>query len=106
AFGTENITPERISKAMEQFMNTLISNQSKYDDYLAGKASLTSQEERGRFLFFTEYNPGFPNQSGADCQHCHGGANFENDLYMNNGLDNDAAFKDMGREIVTGKASD
>src|SRR5690606_5018385 len=50
--------------------------------------------------------PGFPNQSGADCQHCHGGANFENDLYMNNGLDNDAAFKDMGREIVTGKASD
>ena len=106
AFNTETVTPLLMSKAMEQFMNTIVSNKSKYDKYLAGETILTAEEERGRFLFFTEYNPAFPNNSGADCQHCHGGANLENDLYMNDGLDTDAEFVDMGREIVTGKASD
>lgn len=106
AFGTETITPELMSKAMEQFMFTIVSNKSKYDEYLAGRATLTPQEERGRFLFFTEFNPGFPANSGADCQHCHSGANFENDLYMNNGLDTDAGFQDIGREKVTQRAAD
>lgn len=106
AFGTTNIDTLLISKALEQFMNAIVSNRSKYDDYLAGKATLTPQEERGRFLFFTEYNPAFPAASGADCQHCHGGANFENDQYMNNGIDDDASFTDVGREGVTGLARD
>ena len=106
AFGTDQVDTLLMSKALEQFMNSIVSNQSKYDDYLAGKASLTPQEERGRFLFFTEYNPAFPNASGADCQHCHGGANFENDRYMNNGLDTDAQITDIGREKVTNKATD
>lgn len=106
AFGSEEITSEKMSKAMEQFMNTIVSYQSKYDRFLAGTATLTAQEERGRFLFFTEYNPAFPNNSGADCQHCHGGANFENDKYMNNGLDTDAGITDIGREKVTGITAD
>ena len=106
AFGSKGITEERISFALEQFMNTIISNKSKYDAYLRGEANLSPQEERGRFLFFTEYNPSFPSMSGADCQHCHGGANFENDRYMNNGLDTDADIADIGFEAVTGLASD
>jgi cytochrome c peroxidase len=106
AFGSEEITPEKMSKAMEQFMNSIVSNQSKYDDYLAKKTSLTLEEERGRFLFFTEYNPAFPSASGADCQHCHGGANFENDKYMNNGLDNDFNMADIGRQKVTNNIAD
>lgn len=106
AFGTETVTAELVSKALEQFMLTIVSTQSKYDDYLAGKATLTPEEERGRYLFFTEYNPGFPAISGADCQHCHSGANFENDRYMNNGLDADADVTDIGREIVTGNVAD
>ncbi len=106
AFGTETVDTLLMSKAMEQFMNSIVSYQSKYDDYLAGRATLTAEEERGRFLFFTEYNPAFPNATGADCQHCHGGDNFENDSYMNNGLDDDANFTDIGREDVTGEASD
>lgn len=106
AFGTEEITVERISLALEQFLHSIVSYHSKYDDFLAGKTSLTAEEERGRFLFFTEYNPAFPAQSGADCQHCHGGVNFENDKYMNNGLDSDAEFTDYGRENVTGKPGD
>jgi cytochrome c peroxidase len=106
AFNTEVISSELMSKALEQFMNSIVSNKSKYDDYLAGTATLTSQEERGRFLFFTEFNPSFPNASGADCQHCHGGSNFENDNYMNNGIDSDASMTDMGRMVVTNNPSD
>lgn len=101
AFGDDEITADRMGKAMEQFMMTLVSNNSKYDKYLAGEEELTESEERGRVLFFAEYNPFFPEDSGADCAHCHGGFNFENDLYMNNGLDEEANFTDLGRFNVT-----
>ncbi|MEX1189520.1 MAG: cytochrome c peroxidase [Bacteroidia bacterium] len=106
AFGSKEITEERISLAMEQFMNSIFSNKSKFDAYLSGNAVLSEEEERGRFLYFTEFNPSFPEASGADCQHCHGGANFENDRYMNNGLDTDAEMTDSGREAVTGNPAD
>lgn len=105
-FGDELITPERMSLAMEQFMNSIVSNQSKYDQYLAGTASLSASEERGRELFFAEYNPGFPETSGADCAHCHGGNNFDNNQYMNNGLDEAEDQEDRGREMVTNDAND
>lgn len=101
AFGSEEINAEKMSLAMEQFMLSIVSFNSKYDKYLAGELELTESEERGRVLFETEYNPFFPEFSGADCAHCHGGANFENDQYMNNGLDSDANFTDLGREEVT-----
>lgn len=106
AFGDDDITNERISFALEQFMMTLISYRSKYDLYLNGEATLTASEERGRDLFFNEYNPFFPSISGADCQHCHSGLNFENDKYLNNGLDTDAEFTDLGYAEVTGFATD
>jgi len=100
-FGSDEITAEKMSLAMEQFMLSIVSFNSKYDKYLAGEVSLTESEERGRILFETEYNPFFPESSGADCAHCHGGINFENDQYMNNGLDTDATITDLGREEVT-----
>ena len=101
AFGDEEITSERMSLAMEQFMNSIVSTESKYDQFLRGEATLSDSEERGRVLFFAEYNPFFPDESGADCAHCHSGKNFENDQYLNNGLDSDADFTDIGREEVT-----
>jgi len=106
AFGDAEITSERMSLAMEQFMNSIISNQSKYDKFLDGQATLTESEERGRVLFSAEYNPGFPEISGADCAHCHGGNNFDNNRYMNNGLDADGDQDDIGREAVTGEPRD
>ncbi len=106
AFGSEEITSEKMSLAMEQFMNTLLSVDSRYDRSLKGEVTLTPSEERGKELFFAEFNPGFPNLSGADCAHCHGGRNFKSDLYINNGLDSDADIKDIGREEVTKNASD
>ena len=106
AFGSDEITAEKMSLAMEQFMLSIVSNQSKYDRYLAGDIQLSESEERGRILFETEYNPFFPEQSGADCAHCHSGINFENDLYMNNGLDTDADMEDIGRQEVTNDPMD
>lgn len=106
AFGDDNITEDRMALAMEQFMNSIVSYNSKYDKHLAGEVTLTESEERGRELYFQEFNPFFPDESGADCAHCHGGANFENDRYMNNGLDEESDFDDIGREAVTEDPND
>ena len=105
-FGSEEITPYKMSLAMEQFMFSIVSYNSEYDKYLAGTEQLTDSEERGRILFETEYNPFFPDQSGADFVHCHGRANLENDDYKNNGLDTDATITDIGREEVTQDPND
>lgn len=106
AFGTAEITEEKISLALEQFMNSIVSVDSKYDKYQRGIAQLDSLEERGRFLFFAEFNPGFPNLSGADCAHCHSTINFSNNRYLNNALDSDADMTDLGRMDVTNNPSD
>ena len=100
-FGTSGITSERIALAMEQFMMTIVSNQSKFDRVQRGQASFSISEARGRDLFFRQFDPADPNNSGANCAHCHGGANFENNDYMNNGLDLEVNMADVGREDVT-----
>jgi cytochrome c peroxidase len=105
-FGSNEITPEKMALALEQFMLSIVSADSKFDRFLAGEVELTESENRGRMLFATEYNPFFPELSGADCMHCHGGANFENDKYMNNGLDAQADITDIGRQAVTGSPND
>ncbi len=106
AFGTAEITEEKISLALEQFMNSIVSVDSKYDKYQRGVAQLDSLEERGRFLFFAEFNPGFPNLSGADCAHCHSTINFSNNRYLNNAMDSDAEMSDNGRMDVTNNPND
>jgi cytochrome c peroxidase len=106
AFGTAEVTTLRISLALEQFMNSITSVSSRWDLYQTGTIALSPSEERGRKLFFTEFNPFFPDDSGADCAHCHAGPNFSNNQYMNNGLDAEAAQTDIGRQAVTGFASD
>ncbi len=101
AFGSGQITAERMSLSLEAFMLSIVSVNSRYDAFLRGEEVLSDSEERGRALFFQEYNPFFPDQSGADCAHCHSNLNFENDLYMNNGLDAAAFSADPGRGMVT-----
>lgn len=105
AFGSDSITAEKVGIALEQFMFTLISGESKFDKVFRGQATFTEQEERGRLLFFREFDV-TGKKKGAECFHCHGGPNFTNDRYMNNGLDDDASFTDLGRERVTTLSSD
>ena len=103
AFGSPEITPEKIGLAIESFALTLTSFDSKFDRALAGKAQLSDDEKRGLELFMTEYDPR-SEQFGADCFHCHGGPLFQSQTFANNGLDSE--LKDPGRWKVTGKHSD
>jgi cytochrome c peroxidase len=103
AFGTPEITPEKIGLALESFLLTLTSFDSKFDRALKGEATLTGEEQRGLELFMTEFDPR-REQFGADCFHCHGGPLFQSQTFANNGLD--AIFADPGRARVTRKESD
>ncbi len=64
AFGDMSITQERVTKALAQFERTLISGNSKFDRYLLGTATLTTQELNGFNVFMDE--------TKGDCFHCHG----------------------------------
>lgn len=103
AFGSDEITGERLGRAIEQFLLTLVSNRSKFDATLAGRAKFTPQEQRGFELFVTEYDPA-RGRTGADCFHCHGGVLFSDFAAKNNGLDLVAA--DAGAQNATGRADD
>jgi cytochrome c peroxidase len=103
AFGSPEITAEKISLALENYLLTLTSFDSKFDRVLRGETQFTAEEQHGFELFSTEYDPR-RGQYGADCFHCHGGPLFQSQAFANNG--SDGAFVDIGREKVTGKASD
>lgn len=96
-FGTNEITSDRVVKAIAQFERTLISNDSKYDRVLRGLAVFTSSEARGYILFQNER---------GDCFHCHVVASnlFTDQDHHNNGLD--SLPPDTGRAAVTGRTSD
>jgi cytochrome c peroxidase len=103
AFGTAEITPEKIGLAFEQYVLSLTSFDSKFDRAMRGQEKLTAEEQRGFQLFSTEYDPR-RGQYGADCFHCHGGALFQSQTFANNGLDGE--FSDEGRYAVTHREAD
>jgi cytochrome c peroxidase len=94
AFGSDTVTIGRISKAIAQFVRTLISVNSKFDQYMNQKAELSEQETNGFFLFTTEK---------GDCFHGHGSPAtplWTTNLFMNNAKDID--FNEQGdRSSVT-----
>lgn len=103
AFGSSEITSEKMALAMEQYMFTLVSGNSKFDRVQAGLEEFTELEARGHSLFFEESKPEIF-LVGADCFHCHSGPNFTNDEYINNGLDSE--FTDKGYYETTGNTAD
>jgi len=100
AFGTPDVTYERISKAIAQFIRTFVSADSKFDRYMRGEVQLSQSELNGFVLFITE--------EGADCFHCHGGDGnplFTTNLFYNNGTDSE--FNDpRDRFAITGNPAD
>jgi cytochrome c peroxidase len=103
AFGSPEITAEKISLALENYLLTLTSFDAKFDRVLRSEEKFTTEEQRGFELFSTEYDPR-RGQFGADCFHCHGGPLFQSQSFANNGLDE--TFGDLGRGKITGKKSD
>jgi cytochrome c peroxidase len=109
AFGSPEITAEKIGLALENFLLTLTSYDSKFDRAMRGDLELNDEEKRGFELFFTEFEPRM-GQHGADCFHCHGGALFSDHQFHNNGLDlsgegDPGRFKISGVEADRGKFS-
>jgi cytochrome c peroxidase len=102
-YGDERVTGERIIKAITQFERTLISANSKYDQYLRGTYSATQEELKGMTLFNTGPQPE-KGIRGANCVHCHGGAKNYMELFDYNGLD--GIPKDACIETLTGLSSD
>jgi cytochrome c peroxidase len=98
AFGSPEITPEKLARALEQFLLSQVAFDSKFDRAMDGRDTLSGLEKRGLELFFTEYDPR-RGQFGADCFHCHGGPFFTSHGFANNGLDE--LFADDGRAAVT-----
>lgn len=88
AFGTDTINTQQMTRAMAQFMGTMISASSRYDDYRNGKGSLTTQELSGLALFRTH------------CESCHKEPLMTDNQFRNNGLDSNF-IKDTGREHIT-----
>jgi cytochrome c peroxidase len=103
AFGSEGVTAERLSLALEQFMLTLISQDSRFDRAARGREELTESEKRGLQLFITEHDPA-RGLRGADCFHCHGGTLFTDHDFKNTGLA--LTDDDLGRMLVTGRDAD
>ena len=102
-YGDDAITGDRIVKAIAQFERTLISANSKYDQYLRGVYQPTPEELKGMELFDRSPQPE-KGIRGANCGHCHGGVKTYNELFHNNGLD--SIPKDNGIEALSGLASD
>lgn len=84
-----------ISRAIPAFERTLIGGDSKFDDFLNEKASLTTEEERGMILFFSD---------SLACSSCHSGILFTSQEFENNGLYQE--YKDVGKQRLTGLDTD
>ncbi|GAD22066.1 methanobactin export MATE transporter MbnM [Acidovorax sp. MR-S7] len=65
------ITWGNVIHSIASFQRTILSGNSKYDQYLKGTAKLSAAEERGMNLFFGEK---------AECFHCHSSFNFNDQI--------------------------
>jgi len=68
-FGTDQIDSVMVSKALSQFMRTLISGNSPFDKYLkTGNSGWNAADEQLAYEGFTI----FMDETKGDCFHCHG----------------------------------
>lgn len=94
AFGSTDITSQRMLKAIAQFIGTIVSYNSKYDKVKRGEKTFTASEERGYTVF------------KAKCNVCHTEPLFTDNSFRNNGMDMNKSLKDPGRMRATGDSAD
>jgi cytochrome c peroxidase len=96
AYPTSEIQEEQVLKALGQFMLTLVSANSKYDQVMRGEPGVpfTTVELEGYKIF------------QKHCAACHTEPLFTNNKFMYNGLLPDPKIKDPGRMQITGKQAD
>jgi cytochrome c peroxidase len=100
---TDGISAVTLAKSLEQYVLTLVSQESNFDRAVRKRGELTEEEKQGLSLFVTEHDPA-RGLRGADCFHCHGGTLFTDNRFHNNGIELDAA--DTGLMAITGNAAD
>lgn len=97
AFGTEDFTIDHMAMAIATFERTVLSGNSPYDQYKAGKKSaMTAEQVRGMDVYLNK----------AKCDQCHEGINFTSNSYHNLGVGMDKPNPDEGRFVVTKNPSD
>lgn len=90
-FNIDRIDSIHVVKAIAQFERTLISVNSRYDQYIRQEIQLTPSELNGFVIFNTEK---------GDCFHCHGTEMFMTNEFRNNALDVEP-FSDLGLGAIT-----
>ncbi|MBE9599259.1 cytochrome-c peroxidase [Pedobacter sp. MC2016-24] len=91
-FGTEEITEERLMKVFKDYLETLVTSNSRYDAYSRQESlNYTLEEHRGLTLFRQKCSP------------CHAGELFTDESLRNAGTGTTA---DQGRGTLTKKAED
>lgn len=93
AYGIEEVTSPYLLQSLSDFMNRMVSANSKFDQgYFKGFNTLTLEEKKGKQLF------------EAKCASCHSGTLFTDQSYRNNGIS--STFLDEGRAAITENVSD
>jgi len=93
AFGSPEITPNNIARAIANFLRTIVVNDSPFDRWVAGDISAISQSAKKGFLLFT---------GKARCVKCHTGPNFSDSQFHYTGINS----LDPGHFDVTGNPRD
>ena len=99
-FGIDTVYSVNVAMALAQYERTLVSANSKYDQYILGKTSLTAPELAGLKVF------------QAKCSSCHAGEHFTDRQYYNIGLNGDFADPHLledplwGRQRITLNSAD
>ena len=96
AFGTPEITLDRVAKALADYERTRLSGNSAWDKWRHGQndSAVSDRVKQGHELFFDK----------AGCSQCHFGENFTDSRFHNLGIGWDAEAKkysDEGRFIVS-----
>lgn len=94
AFGDETINSQRMLYALTQFVGSMVSANSKYDQVKKGVASFNAQEQMGYTIF------------QAKCNSCHAEPLFTDNSFRNTGLSVDPTIKDYGRMRITNNKAD
>lgn len=77
-YGVNEITIDVMTKPLAQYMRALVSKNTRYERSVLGFEQLTTMEQAGMNIFFTEK---------GDCFHCHVAVIATDNMLHNNGLD-------------------
>jgi cytochrome c peroxidase len=101
AFGTPQITKERVAHAIADYERTRMSGNSPWDRWRKTRdaSAVSDQVKQGHELFFGK----------ASCNQCHLGSNFTDSMFHNLGVGwnpKTKTFADEGRFVITKQPSD